>query len=56
MNALPYGRDPTEPEVELLDSEVFEAPRRLGLWDLRDQTGTRSDLRPFSEPDLEDDR
>ena len=49
-------RDLPGPEVELLDAEVFEAPRRLGRWDLRAQTGAPSEPCPFNDPDPEDDR
>ncbi len=48
-------------EVELLDAEVFEAPRRLNLADARDATGGArsgrvSDACLPDQPDPEDDR
>ena len=47
-------------EVELLDAEIFEVPRRLNLDDARDETrgvrGRRApDRAPFDPCDLEDD-
>lgn len=43
-------------EVELLDAEIFEVPRRLNPDDARDQTGGRRERRTFDQPDPEDDR
>ena len=56
MNGRLHGYDLPHREVGLLDAEVFEAPRRLGRWDLRAQTGAPSEPCPFNDPDPEDDR
>ena len=48
--------DPPQ-EVELLDPETFEAPRRLSLFDARAQTGGRAWRSAlFLFDDVEDDR
>lgn len=43
-------------EIELLDAEIFEVPRRLNPDDARDQTGGVRERRAFDQPDPEDDR
>lgn len=48
--------DPSSGEIELLDAEIFEVPRRLTRDDARDQIGVARDRRPFDQPDPEDDR
>jgi len=44
------------PEIELLDPETFEVPRRLSRDDCRDHTGERGRRPPRTEPEQDDDR
>jgi hypothetical protein len=45
------------PEIEQLDPEVFEAPRRLSRDDCRDHIGGDGFRRaPLTEPEQDDDR
>lgn len=48
--------DPTSEEVQLLDAEIFETPRRLSRADALEETGGLHDRHPFDQPDPEDDR
>lgn len=47
---------PEDGEIELLDAEIFEVPRRLNRDDACNQTGGARDRRTFDQPDPEDDR
>lgn len=46
----------SDAEIQLLDAEIFETPRRLSRSDALDQIGGLPDRRPFDQPDPEDDR
>jgi hypothetical protein len=44
------------PEIELLDPETFEVPRRLSRDDCRDHTGDDGRRRPRTDIEQDDDR
>jgi hypothetical protein len=52
----PRRANPAAEEIQLLDAEIFETPRRLSRADALDQTGGLHDRHPFDQPDPEDDR
>jgi hypothetical protein len=44
------------PEIELLDRETFEVPRRLSRDDCRDNTGEGGRRLPLTDAEQDDDR
>lgn len=54
--AVSRGGHPPDEEIQLLDPEIFEAPRRLSLAEARNQTGASQERRTFDQTDPEDDR